>query len=232
MTSHKFRTIVATATLAALAAGVSWFAAGPTGADACGASVTSGLLGCAGQVELRPDDVPGAAQLAPEVNHLAMAAGRLARQLGLAGLSAEGSLPGKVDLGGVPASWGMPSLTSASPRSSQAASGPAGMRDLSTAAHVAALPTLPQVPAPPGTTPRGRVAGEPKPGGAARPQDRIAITPADPIGVRQPVGEVGSQVIGELLPRALGDLDGSTVLPGHDAGLAGLTGLVQGLGLH
>ena len=228
MPSHKFRTIVATA---ALAAGVSWFAAGPTGADTCrGArqeNVSSSLLGCAGRVEVRPEDVPGGAAITPEATDLAMAAGRLARQLGLTGLAAGGGLPGKVDLGGVPASWGMPPLSFSSPRVRQAAAGPAGMRDLSTAAYVAALPTLPQVPALSGTPARGSASQE------LGPRTAVAASSAnDSQGVRKPVGEVGSQVVGELLPKALGDLGDSPVLPGHDAGLAGLTGLVQDLGLH
>ncbi|MET8984000.1 hypothetical protein ABZW49_00990 [Nonomuraea wenchangensis] len=221
--SHKFRTIVATA---ALAAGVSWFAAGPTGADTCGgARHSDSLLGCAGRVEIKPEDVPGGTSITPEANDLAMAAGRLARQLGLTGLAAGGALPGKVDLGGVPASWGMPPLSFSSPRVRQAAAGPAGMRDLATAAYVAALPTLPQVPALSGT--RARASREPE------PYTAIAGAPRkDPRGVRKPVGEVGSQVVGELLPQALGDLGDPPVLPGRDPGLAGLTGLVQDLGLH
>ncbi|MEU6723015.1 hypothetical protein ABZ917_04785 [Nonomuraea wenchangensis] len=225
MPSHKFRTIVATAVLAA---GVSWFAAGPTGADTCGgARHSTSLLGCAGRVEVRPEDVPGGTAITPEAGDLAMAAGRLARQLGLTGLATGGALPGKVDLGGVPASWGMPPLSFSSPRVRQAAAGPAGMRDLATAAYVAALPTLPQVPALPGTPARGRAGREPQ------PYTAIAGSLAkDPRGARKPVGEVGSQVVGELLPQALGDLGDSPVLPGRDPGLAGLTGLVQDLGLH
>ncbi|MGW2145537.1 hypothetical protein ACWCOT_14615 [Nonomuraea bangladeshensis] len=220
MPSHKFRIIVATA---ALAAGVSWFAAGPTGADTCGgARHSTSLLGCAGRVEVRPQDVPGGTVIAPEANDLALAAGRLARQLGLTGLASGGALPGKVDLGGVPASWGMPPLSSASPLVRQAAAGPAGMRDLATAAYVAALPTLPQAPVLPGTPARA----------SREPHTVIAGSPRkDPRGARKPAGEVGSQVVGELLPQALGDLGDSPVLPGRDPGLAGLTGLVQDLGL-
>ncbi|MEU4513583.1 hypothetical protein AB0G05_29135 [Nonomuraea wenchangensis] len=223
MPSHKFRTIVATA---ALAAGVSWFAASPTGADTCGgARHSNSLLGCAGRVEVRPEDVPGGTTIAPETGDLAMAAGRLARQLGLTGLATGGALPGKVDLGGVPASWGMPPLSAAFPRVRQAAAGPAGMRDLATAAYVAALPTLPQVPALSGTP--ARASREPK------PYPAIAGAPGkDPRGARKPMDEVGSQVVGELLPQALGGLGDSPVLPGRDPGLAGLTGLVQDLGVH
>ncbi|MCK2214609.1 hypothetical protein MF672_012520 [Actinomadura sp. ATCC 31491] len=235
MPSHKIRTIVATAALATLAAGVTWLAAGPTGADTCGrrAIMTrDGLAGCSGRTELHLNDVPGTKEFTPEVNDLAMAAGRLARQLGLTGLAMGRSVPGMADLGGLAATWGMPSLASTSPRFFPAAAGPAGMEDLSTAAHVAALPTLPMVPRLPGVPLQKRIPQDVTLGGAPKPHNRIIGSGAkDPIGLEKPVSEVGSRVIGELLPRAIGDLGGSTVLPGRDPGVAGLTGLVQGLGL-
>ncbi|MEW9554764.1 hypothetical protein [Nonomuraea sp. NPDC050783] len=239
MPFRQIRSIVATTALAALAAGVTWLAAGPTGADACGGAertvLPSGLVGCGERTELHLNDVPGTREITPEVNDLAMTMGRLARRLGLAGLAMGRAVPGMADLGGVAATWGMPSLASASPRFFPAAAGPAGMEDLSTAAHVAALPTLPVLPsAPAAAPPQGRLSqGTPLGGGPAHTKSagKAGKQAKDPIGLEKPVNEVGSRVVGELLPQAVGDLGDSAVLPGRDPGVAGLTGLVRDLGL-
>ncbi|WP_188188631.1 hypothetical protein [Nonomuraea sp. SYSU D8015] len=241
MSSHKIRSIIAAA---ALAAGISWLAAAPTDAGTCGKKRHASAE-CGESVEMQVDDtLPGSAKLTPEAASLALAAGRLARELGLAGLASARPSPDLLDLGGIVATWGMPSVSSASPELFPTARGPVGMEDLATEAHVPDLPSLPI----PGTPleeriPRDMTLGRgPFPNGVTAadddeygPDDRKS--PAD--GLEKPVREVGSKVITELLPKAVDGVGGASVLsvpgmpgvPGQGAGLEGLTSLVKGFGL-
>ncbi|MDP4500690.1 hypothetical protein [Nonomuraea turcica] len=115
------RNIVAAA---AIVAGVTWPVVGATQAKTCGntgPAMTASDLDCSEGLA-----GPAAGNPAP----------------GLAGPAAGNPAPGLGDLGGIVATWAMPSP--AGPAGlSPVRTRPAGMKDLSTAAHVPALPLLP-----------------------------------------------------------------------------------------
>lgn len=236
MSPHKIRSIIAAA---ALAAGVSWLAAAPADAGACGKKHAAGKTACEEPAAPRPNDAPpGSREITPEAVDLTMAAGRLARDIGLIGLASTRPVPGLLDLGGIAATWGMPSLASASPGLSLRPE-PVGMEDLATEAHVPDLPALPI----PGNSlqeqaPRDTTLGRgPFLYGVSATGDED-YDKSDAIGksgggVEKPVGEIGSRVIGEVLPKAMEGTDGSSVPgpAGGNSGVEGLAGLVKGFGL-
>lgn len=222
--------------MATLTAGVTWLAAAPSTADSCIGtepallSPKSLLTYCDQTTRLRVNDggTGGSRMVTDETTKLAMAANAMARQAGLTGLAAAREVLGVADLGGMAATWGMPSLTTASPALFPAAPGPAGMQDLSTVAEVPVLPALPQVP----TTPlQAKLPAEMSLG---RPpaHNRIAgseiTSPAD---LEKPVKQVGAEVVDVLLPKAVESIEGTSMLPGGQSAVAGFSGLVQELGL-
>jgi hypothetical protein len=233
-------------------------AAAPARAAACEqkqATVAGDLtLSCGDHPTLRLDNVsPAGRPVTPEVVGLAMAAGRLARELGLTGLATPSAAPGLIDLGGIVATWGMPPLAAATaPQSLPMAAGATAMEDLATEAHVPELPRLPITGAPTRdrdpkktTTSRdplhnGRAAkndarNDIKNNGRNDDEDddhgydRDRAKPATK-GLEGPMQEVGSKLISELLPKAMQGLGGTSILPGGDSGAAGLAGLVKGFG--
>ncbi|HEX4817263.1 MAG TPA: hypothetical protein VFV66_31365 [Nonomuraea sp.] len=269
MSSHTIRSFVAAATLTA---GITWLTATPAHATAgplttavaraaaCDhrpAAVPGALTAsCGGHPGLRLDDPAlGGRSLTPEAVDLAMAAGRLARELGLTGLAVPNRAPGLIDLGGIVATWGMPSLTTAAPEVFPMAAGPAGMKDLATEVHVPELPALP-VPGAPlqervpsdlavGRAPfhnrlaasndHGKHKGAKRAKGAKETKDAYGYDRdqrgSAKAGLEGGMQEVGSKVISELLPKAMQGLSGTSLLPGGGSGAAGLAGLVKGFGL-
>ncbi|TMR13715.1 hypothetical protein ETD86_30205 [Nonomuraea turkmeniaca] len=235
MPSQKIRSIVAAA---ALAAGVTWLAVGATQASACGnkgrAVATSDAAGrdCGEGRALHPHDgPPGSSVLTPEAVQLSMAAGELARHAGISGMAAGNPAPGLADLGGIVATWGMPSLSTSSPEFFPSKAGPAGMEDLATAAHVPTLPSLPL----PGTQLAERVPNKMAIGHGPH-HNKVsaagrAITAKDSNGIEKPVHEIGARVIGEVLPNAMKGLESTSILPGGVMGVEGLAGLVNGFNL-
>ncbi|GAA3662277.1 hypothetical protein GCM10022224_027610 [Nonomuraea antimicrobica] len=228
--------------VAALTAGVCWLSTGPTTAQSCPGTEPSLLSPtaiasyCDEHAKLRVNDGgPGSGRMVTkESNKLAMAAGDLARHLGLTGLATGKEVLGVADLGGVAATWGMPSLTSASPALFPMVPGPLGMKDLSTMAGVPALPSLPELPALPALPQEPQLANLPAELslGQATHQNRIAGTGIQsPLDLKQPVREVGADVIGELLPKAVESVEGTSMLPGGELVVSGFTGLAQQLGL-
>ncbi|MFC4112700.1 hypothetical protein [Nonomuraea zeae] len=219
--------------MATLTAGVSWLTAGPSMADACAnsepalLSTSSFAAYCDEQTRVRINDGGNASSrmVTEESNKMAMAAGSLARQLGLTGLATGKSALGTADLGGIAATWGMPSLSSGAPALFPAVPGLIGMEDLATMAGIPALPALPQRPL------QSKAPGKKSlpPG----PHDnRIAGTGIQsPLDLQEPVYEVGADVIGVLLPKAVESVEGTSMLPGGQPVVDGFTGLAQGLGL-
>ncbi|MEV4074648.1 hypothetical protein ACGFJC_43805 [Nonomuraea fuscirosea] len=226
--------------VAALTAGVSWLVAGPATAANC-RNAEPGLLSprsvatyCDEHTKLRVNDSGSGSSrmVASESNKLAMAAGELARRLGLTGLATGRAVLGSADLGGMAATWGMPSLTSASP-AIPVVPGPAAMKDLSTVAGIPALPALPSLPSVPDLPPLART---PLEGDARRAQaphhNSVGGTGIQsPTDLQRPVREVGEDVIGVLLPKAVESIEGTSMLPGGETAVSGFTGLKQALGL-
>lgn len=227
MSSRKIRSIL---TVAALTAGVTWPVAGPSVADTCRPreAVASYCDGHA-KLQLNEGRTNGHRVVTEEVGKLAMAAGDMARRLGLTGLAAARSAMGPLaDLGGVGATWGMPSLNSASPALFPAASGNSGMRDLATTLQVPALPALPALPPAPVAA---RVPTEMTL--AERPTAPASARAAKSPGrARQPVREVGGDLISNLLPRAVEGIEGASTLPGGYPAIDGFSRLLPGLDLH
>ncbi|SDL56719.1 hypothetical protein [Nonomuraea jiangxiensis] len=233
MSSRKVRSVLAAA---ALAAGVSWLTAGPATARTC-AQAEPALLAmssiaslCDEHARLRLNDgTPGGGRMVTaESNKMAMAAGQLARQLGLTGLATGKTVLGSADLGGMAATWGMPSLTSASPALFPAVPGPADMRDVSTMVGIPALPALPQLPQAPL---QAKVPAETSFGHGPR-HDRVTGNGVkSALDLERPVNEVGSDVIGTLLPKAVESVEGTSMLPGGQLLVDGFSGMTQGLGL-
>ncbi|MGW0811452.1 hypothetical protein [Nonomuraea sp. NPDC002799] len=231
MSSQTIRSIIAVATLMA---GVSWLAPASM-AGTCVKperallSATSVASSCDEHTSLSLNDGgSGSSRMATrESTRLAMAAGHMARRMGLTGLARAKSALGVTDLGGMAANWGMPSLISASPALFPAVPGPIGMKDLSTTAGVPALPALPALPKVPVAKqlPAGLSIGH------APFHNRVAGTGIQmPMDLQEPVRKVGADVIGVLLPKAVESVEGASMLPGGQAA-AGFTGLVHGLGL-
>ncbi|MEV0381851.1 hypothetical protein [Nonomuraea sp. NPDC050643] len=223
--------------MASLTAGVSWLVAGPaaaavscTDSEPALLSPTSIAAYCDEHARLRVNDggpSSSSRMVATESNRLAMAAGDMARRLGLTGLASGKSALGVADLGGMAATWGMPSLASASPSLFPMVPGPIGMKDLSTMAGMPAMPSLPELPNTPLTAklPAEMTLGQ------APYNNRIAGSGVQsPMDVEKPVREVGEDVVGVLLPKAVESVEGTSMLPGGEA-VTGFTGLVQGLGL-
>ncbi|NUP03280.1 MAG: hypothetical protein HOV96_34510 [Nonomuraea sp.] len=222
--------------MAALTAGVTWLAAGPSTADTC-RTKEKGLLSpdslasyCDGRtrVRLNEGETGGRRVVTEEANKLAMAAGEMARELGLTGLAAARSAMGPfADLGGIGASWGMPSVSHGSPAAFPV--GPGGMQDLSTMVEVPALPALPALPQ---TPVAARLPAEMSLGQKLSP-DRVASRAVrPPTDVQKPVNEIGSEVIANLLPQAVESVEDASLLPGGHPAIDGFGGLLRGLALN
>ncbi|MFI6742175.1 hypothetical protein ACIBI9_55505 [Nonomuraea sp. NPDC050451] len=230
--------------MATLTAGITWLAATPSTAGSCKGgepallSPKSVATYCEERTKVRVDDADAGAGaggggssklVTTESNKLAMAAGEMARQLGLTGLATGREVLGIADLGGVAATWGMPSLFSASPALFPIVPGSASMKDLATMAEVPALPALPELPPTPLVA---KLPAEMSLGNAAPYQNRIAGAPVEsPLALRKPVAEVGSQVVDILLPKAVESVEGTSMLPGGQPAVDGFTGLARELGL-
>ncbi|MEV4579351.1 hypothetical protein AB0K16_39485 [Nonomuraea jabiensis] len=223
--------------MATLTAGITWLAATPSTADACTGgepallSPKSVATYCAERARLRLDGAGagGGKLVTTESNRLAMAAGEMARRLGLTGLATGREVLGTADLGGMAATWGMPALFSASPAPFPVVPGPASMKDLATVAEVPALPALPELPQTPLVA---KLPAEMSLGNAAPYQNRIAgSTIESPLDLKEPVAEVGSQVVDILLPKAVRSVEDTTMLPGGQPAVDGFTGLARELGL-
>ncbi|MEU5859685.1 MULTISPECIES: hypothetical protein [unclassified Nonomuraea] len=227
MASQKIRSILA---VAALTVGVTWPVAGPSVADTCRPRFQAVASFCDGRtsLQLNENKTNGHRVVTEEVGKLAVAAGAMARRLGLTGLAAARSAMGPLaDLGGVGATWGMPSLTSVSPALFPMASGESGMRDLATTLQVPALPALPALPQPPiaARVPAEMTVGE-KP--TAPASARSARSAAE---ARQPVREVGGDLISNLLPKAVEGIEGASTLPGGYPAIDGFSRLLPDLDL-
>ncbi|MFG1697030.1 hypothetical protein [Nonomuraea sp. NPDC049309] len=242
----SFQKIRSTIAVAAVAAGVSWLCAGPAAARTCARAEPAALpltqCGHHTGIELDDPGIGASRVITTETNRLAMAAGETARRLGLTGLATGRRALGMSDLGGIAATWGMPSLAG-SPTLLPLVPQPLTMKDLATMRSVPALPELPRVPLA-GKPPAGRqgegTLGESK--HSANRQDRKAPPPPtvagtrldSPIKLHEPVREVGSQVISELLPKAFESLEGTRFAPGGGSiisGFSSLGGLTQALPL-
>ncbi|MEV0228475.1 hypothetical protein [Nonomuraea sp. NPDC050786] len=220
MSSQKIRSIIAVATLTA---GVTWLAAAPSTADTCkGTGVTARTTASYCGTYAATDGALGGGTAADESEKLAMAAGAMAAQLGLTGLATAREALGAADMGGLAATWGMPSpaLLPKVPESLE-------MRDLATMARVPALPALPEVPSKPlevkvpdlslGNGPsHNRYAGS-----GTRP----------PASLHRPVEEVRAEVVDVLLPETVENLQDTSVLAGGQTAVAGFSGLAPQLGL-
>jgi hypothetical protein len=214
VSSQKIRRILAAA---ALIAGVTWLAACPS-------------MAVTRHRPLDGDDPSVGQIVADESNTLAMAAGEMARQMGLTGLAGARSAMGPLaDLGGIVATWGMPSLTGSSPALFPAVPGPGGMSDLATMAEV---PALPELPAMPGTPITGRVPTKMTLGQEPYANSITGHARRVPVGVQQPVREIGGDVITELLPKAVDAVEDTPVLPGGAPVIDGFGGLLRDLDLH
>ncbi|MBF8190761.1 hypothetical protein ITP53_34645 [Nonomuraea sp. K274] len=243
MPSQKLRCLA----VAALTAGVSWTVVSPATAAPCDdrepalLTHTSVASHCGAHAELRGTEGihAGGRMVTTEGNRLAMATGELARHLGLTGLATAKSVMGVADLGGVAATWAMPSPAAASPGAFSASS--TGMRDLSTVAGIPALPALPALPAVPAavsalpvlpavpSTPRD---GKPS-SGQFSVHNRIAGSVIQsPLDLQKPVREAGADLVGVLLPKAVESVEGTSMLPGGAPIANGFTGLAHSLGLH
>ncbi|TDE40633.1 hypothetical protein E1295_31225 [Nonomuraea mesophila] len=219
-----------------MTAGVTWWAATPSTADSCAntkpvvLSPDSALSFCHEQSRVNVNDggSGGSRMVAEESGKLAMATGRLARQLGLTGLAAGRSALGGTDIGGVAATWGMPMLTSASPVVFPAVPGRSGMRDMSTLSSVPALPSLPSLPE---TPLLAKLPAEMSLGQSTHSNRIAGKDVRAPKDLDKPVREVGEDVIGVLLPKAVESVEGTSMLTGGRSAVPGVTGLTDGLGL-
>ncbi|MFG6199571.1 hypothetical protein [Nonomuraea sp. JJY05] len=223
--------------MATLTAGITWLAATPSTAGSCKGgepallSPKSVATYCEERTDVRVNEAAtrGGKLVTTESNKLAMAAGEMARQLGLTGLATGREALGIADLGGVAATWGMPSLFSASPALFPIVPGSASMKDLATLAEVPALPALPELPPTPLVA---KLPAEMSLGNAAPYQNRIAGAPVEsPLDLQKPVSEVGSQVVDILLPKAVQSVEDTSMLPGGQPAVDGFTGLARELGL-
>ncbi|MET7332614.1 hypothetical protein [Nonomuraea sp. NPDC005650] len=229
MSSQKIRSIIAVATLTA---GITWLAATPSTARSCAdkqpvlLSPKSAVSYCDERTQARVYN--GSKLVTTESNDLAQAAGELARQLGLTGLASGRKVLGIADLGGMAATWGMPSLVSASPALFPTVPGPAGMKDLATVAEVPGLPALPVLPEKPLVA---KVPGEASL--KDRPYaNRVAGHEIEsPLDLQKPAEEVGSEVVDILLPKTVESVEGASMLPGSQPAVDGFTGLARELGL-
>ena len=230
----SFQKIRSTIAVAAVAAGVSWLCAGPAAARSCARADTAALplTQCGHHTGIALDDpgIGASRVVTTETNRLAMAAGETARRLGLTGLATGQRALGTSDLGGIAATWGMPSLAG-SPAQLPLVPQPLTMKDLATMRSVPALPELPRVPLA-GKPPAGKH-GDSKQARKAPPPATVAGTRLDsPLKLHEPVREVGSQVIGELLPKAFESLEGTRFSRNSIiSGFTGLGGLTQALPL-
>ncbi|MFC5834290.1 hypothetical protein [Nonomuraea insulae] len=228
MSFQKIRGMVA---VAALTAGVSWLYAGPAMAQSCPdaepALLSANSIGsyCDEHTKLRVNDGGSGSgrMVTHESTKLAMAAGELARRLGLTGLATGKEVLGVADLGGMAATWSMPSLASASPALLPTLPGPIGMKDLSTMASVPTLAELPEMPQ------QKKLPGETSLGQALQ-RDNVTGS-GSPLDVAEPVHQVGAQVINVLLPKAVESVEGTSMLPGGQLVTTGFTGVSQSLGL-
>lgn len=233
MSFQKIRSMIA---LAALTAGVSWLYAGPAVAQGCPdskpalLSTSSIATYCDEHAKLRVNNggSGGGRMVTNESTKLALAAGELARRLGLTGLATGKEVLGVTDLGGMAATWSMPSLATASPALFPAVPGPIGMKDLSTMTGIPVLPALPEMPQIPL---QKKLPGETSLGQAPYDNSVTGSGVGSPLDVAEPVRQVGAQVINVLLPKAIQSVEGTSMLPGGQPAVAGFTSLVQGLGL-
>jgi hypothetical protein len=233
MSFQKIRSMIA---VAALTAGVSWLFAGPAAAQSCPdaepalLSTSSIASYCDEHAKLRVNDGGSGSgrMVASESTKLAMAVGELARRLGLTGLATGKEVLGIADLGGVAATWGMPSLAAASPALFPVVPGSAGMKDLSTMTGIPMLSALPEVPQMPL---QKKLPGETSLGQAPFHNRVTGSGVESPLDVVQPVHQVGAQVIDVLLPKVVQSVEGTSMLPGGQPAVAGFTSLTQGLGL-
>ncbi|MEO3889167.1 hypothetical protein [Nonomuraea sp. B5E05] len=219
-----------------MTAGVTWWAATPSTADSCSntkpvvLSPDSALSFCHEQsrVDINDGGSGSSRMVAEESGKLAMATGRLARQLGLTGLAAGKPALGGADIGGVAATWGMPMLTSASPVVFPTVPGRAGMKDMSTLTSVPALPSLPSLPE---TPLLAKLPAEMSLGQASHDNRIAGSRIRSPKELDKPVREVGEDVVGVLLPKAVESVEGTSMLTGGRSAVPGVTGLTDGLGL-
>ncbi|MEW1840535.1 hypothetical protein AB0392_21550 [Nonomuraea angiospora] len=223
--------------MATLTAGITWLAATPSTAGSCTGgepallSPKSVATYCEERARLRLEDAGsrGGKLVTTESNKLAMAAGEMARQLGLTGLATGREALGIADLGGLAANWGMPALFSASPAPYPVVPRTGSMKDLATMAAVPALPALPELPQTPLVA---KLPAETSLGNAAPYQNRVAGSPVEsPLDLKEPVAEVGSQVVDILLPKTVQSVEGTSMLPGGQPAVDGFTGLARELGL-
>ncbi|MDX3102910.1 hypothetical protein [Nonomuraea angiospora] len=223
--------------MATLTAGITWLAATPSTAGSCNGgepallSPKSVATYCEERAQVRLEDAGsrGGKLVTTESNKLAMAAGEMARRLGLTGLATGREALGIADLGGLAANWGMPALFSASPAPYPVVPRTGSMKDLATMAAVPALPALPELPPTPLVA---KLPAEMSLGNAAPYQNRIAGSPVEsPLDLKEPVAEVGSQVVDILLPKAVQSVEGTSMLPGGQPAVDGFTGLARELGL-
>ncbi|MEV1178206.1 hypothetical protein [Nonomuraea sp. NPDC049784] len=223
MSSQKIRSILAVATLTA---GVTWLAVGPSAADSCKAEraqlSSQAIASYCGEHAVNDDALGGGGTVTDESDKLAMAAGRMATQLGLTGLATAREVLGAADMGGVAATWGMPS-----PALFPKVPGSVGMQDLSTMAGIPALPALPEVP--------------PRPLGVKLPELSLGHTPyrnrfagsgiESATTLKRPVEEVGAEVVDVLLPKTVESIEDTSLLTGGQTTMAGFSGLVPELAL-
>ncbi|MEV4108276.1 hypothetical protein [Nonomuraea sp. NPDC049695] len=221
MSSQKIRSIIAVATLTA---GVTWLAAAPSTADTCkGTRVTARTTASYCGTHIATDDtLGGGSTAADESEKLAMAAGAMAAQLGLTGLATAREALGAADMGGLAATWGMPSpaLLPKVPESLE-------MRDLATMARVPALPALPEVPSKPLEVKLPELSL-----GKGLSHNRYAGSGTkSPANLDRPVQEVRAEVVDVLLPETVENLQEASVLAGGQTAVAGFSGLAPQLGL-
>jgi hypothetical protein len=230
VSSQKIRRILA---VAALTAGVTWLTANASTADACKDPVAPAIAtSCGDHTELRLDEqtAGGSRLITDESGKLARAAGEMARQMGLTGLAVVRSAMGPLaDLGGVGATWGMPSLATASPALFPMVPGPAGMQDLATMLQV---PMLPELPALPQTPIAAKLPAEMTLGKEPYTNSLTGHGIQSPADVHQPVMEIGGEVIGNLLPNAVDSVESTSMLPGGHHVIEGFGGLLRNLDLH
>lgn len=212
-----------------LTAGVTWLGAGPVAADGCRAKPTTVHAGTAARLcddltEIRVDDdsIGGDRLITPQTEELATSTARMAQRIGLTGLASAHSAMGLTDLGGIAATSSMPALRPGAPARS-------GLPSLTKLPDVPDLPSLPDVPG---------VSNLPVGVSLGTLPDPAEVAGKGVRGHNVPVNEIKDDLIERTLPQVPGTLDGltsGTRLPdAQDSldGLAGLTGLLPGLGLN
>ncbi|MFB4272819.1 hypothetical protein [Nonomuraea sp. GTA35] len=235
MSFQKFRSMVA---VAALTAGVSWLFAGAATAGNCAEtavlSPSSVVSTCDGPAALHIEQsgTAGSRMITSESNKVAMAAGEMARHIGYTGVATGKEVLRMADVSGAGATWGLSSLFSASPALFPMVPGPAGVADLATRANLPPFPPLPVLPEVPGTPLDSRLPHEMTMGQGPF-HNRVVGTGLDsPLALQKPVSEVSSELIGQVLPKAVDGLQGISILPGGGSGASGLTDAVGDLGLN